>query len=200
MRPEHRAYIDALLLNADTERFPLPTEPTGVFPHDFLAKAPARLLMAAYLNHHLNHGSPCDSEFRWMVETLVKFIGRDIRRRTYHGPGVKLAAMESEVAEQHSYPWPHDTAGTYIGLYTLGLYYGGPEEGGWYYVNYEPVLAKRVDHLSGEEQLALVERIRRAAEASWDEGSYRNVNGGLTFTAWIQKGSPTYVNGYTPYE
>lgn len=113
--------------------------------------------------------------------------------------GKALARIEQEVAELHSYPWGHDPNGTYLGLYRAHLCYGGSEEGGWWYTDYEPVLAKRVDHLTEEQQRALAARVSRAAESSWNGRSYRSAAGGETFYAWVDTGTPTYNHNYTPY-
>ena len=87
----------------------------------------------------------------------------------------------------------------YLGLYRAELHYGGPEEGGWWYTNYDPVLSKRVDHLTEEEQQELAARVSRAAESSWNGRSYRSAAGGETFYAWVDTGTPIYENNHTHY-
>lgn len=84
----------------------------------------------------------------------------------------------------------------YVNVYEVGLAYGGPEEGGWWFEVGTPVLTRQVTTLRKARRVA--ERLRKRFP---NTGASSNVLGGEDYRIFIedQPGTP-YPEVYPHYE
>lgn len=75
----------------------------------------------------------------------------------------------------------------YVNAYSVGRYYGGPEEGGWYYDAGTPIASVPVGDDASDEQIAAVKAELTSAHGWESRNSRSSVLGGDDFKIYVEE-------------